>query len=117
MKNLEETLNRNNIKYQNNETIDYLIQIDKRTQENQNELKILNDKIDNLNKKIEQLLSESKKISKETERMDSHVTFVEGVYDKVKSPFHFVMDKITYMKLGNSGNSVSNSDYFLKLKR
>jgi acyl transferase domain-containing protein len=31
---------------------------------------------------------------RETRRMDEHVTFVESVYDRVKSPFHFVMDTI-----------------------
>jgi acyl transferase domain-containing protein len=31
---------------------------------------------------------------RETRRMDEHVTFVESVYDRVKSPFHFVMDAI-----------------------
>ena len=31
---------------------------------------------------------------RETRRMDEHITFVETVYERVKSPLHYVMDAI-----------------------
>lgn len=31
-------------------------------------------------------------------KMDNHIDFVENVYDKVKTPFHYVMDNLTKIK-------------------
>jgi len=62
----------------------------------------LSKKIDNIDEKIDKLINNSEKISRETQRMDSHVTFVEDIYNKVKSPFHFLMNKISYLPLQNN---------------
>lgn len=31
-------------------------------------------------------------------KMDNHIDFVENVYDKVKTPFHYVMDNLTKIR-------------------
>lgn len=56
-------------------------------------------KIESLERKIGLLLERMDCIKKDTKRMDSHITFVEGVYDSVKSPFHFVMNKISRISI------------------
>lgn len=62
------------------------------------EIKELQNKLETIEKNISEKLD---KISKETEKMDQHVDFVQGIYDKIKSPFHFTMNKISVL----SGNS------------
>jgi chromosome segregation ATPase len=32
---------------------------------------------------------------KHHEKLSNHIDFVEGVYDSIKTPFHYVADKIT----------------------
>ena len=49
-------------------------------------LDLLEDKIELMNKKLDKLEEISNK-------MDKHREFVEGVYEKIKSPFHYVMSK------------------------
>jgi len=63
---------------------------------------MLNDEDADINKKLKNLLLvlteinlKVDKISKETERMNNHITFIEEIYIKVKSPFHYVMNKIS----------------------
>lgn len=62
------------------------------------------DEIKEIKLNINIILEKLDNISKETKRMDDHVSFVEGIYDNVKSPFHFAMNKI---------NSISNTSYSL----
>ena len=44
----------------------------------------------NLERKIDE-------IHKNTKRMEHHINFVETTYDKVKSPFHYLMDKVNLL--------------------
>ena len=37
-------------------------------------------------------------------KMSDHIDFVENVYDKVKSPMYFILDKITQIKNITNGN-------------
>lgn len=60
----------------------------------ESQLEILIKKIENLENKIENLERKLDNIHKETQRMDSHVTFVENIYQNVKSPFHYLMNKV-----------------------
>ena len=65
---------------------------------------ILN-KIEIIESKIDNLLEQNVEISKNTQRMDSHITFVENTYNNIKSPFHFLMNKV------NTLSSISNLTY------
>lgn len=44
----------------------------------------------NLERKVDQ-------IHKNTKRMEDHIDFVEKTYDKVKTPFHYLMDKVSLL--------------------
>ena len=44
----------------------------------------------NLERKIDE-------IHKNTKRMEDHNNFVETTYDKVKTPFHYLMDKVSLL--------------------
>jgi hypothetical protein len=44
----------------------------------------------NLERKIDE-------IHKNTKRMEDHINFVETTYDKVKTPFHYLMDKVSVL--------------------
>lgn len=48
--------------------------------------KILIKELDKLNKLEE--------IHKNTQRMEDHINFIESTYERVKTPFHYLMDKI-----------------------
>ena len=44
----------------------------------------------NLERKVDE-------IHKNTKRMEDHINFVETTYDKVKTPFHYLMDKVNLL--------------------
>ena len=58
----------------------------------------LDRKLDSLDRKLDLLIKHIEGVQNDTKRMDSHITFVEGVYDSVKSPFHFIMNKISMVR-------------------
>jgi hypothetical protein len=53
-------------------------------------LKVLEDSHLNLERKVDE-------IHKNTKRMEDHINFVENTYDKVKTPFHYLMDKVSLL--------------------
>jgi len=53
----------------------------------ENQFKIMDKKMD----KILEILE------KDCKKMSDHIDFVENVYDNVKMPFYYVMDKVNYM--------------------
>jgi hypothetical protein len=65
-------------------------------------------KIDNIEIKMDKIINQNDKISSETCRMDSHVSFVEDIYDKVKNPFHFTMNTISKITRLNTFNYLTD---------
>ena len=53
----------------------------------ENQFKIIDKKMD----KILEILE------KDCKKMSEHIDFVENVYDNVKMPFYYVMDKVNYL--------------------
>ena len=54
-------------------------------------------------------------IHKNTKRMEDHINFVENTYDKIKTPFHFFMDKVnilSFLSFRKSGETykIENSN-------
>lgn len=74
----------------------------------EDKLNELLNKIDNIEIKIDKIINQNDKISSETCRMDSHVSFVEDIYDKVKSPFHFTMNTISKITRLNTFNYLTD---------
>lgn len=62
----------------------------------------LKHEITKINEKLDIILNRLDNISQETKRMDTHVTFVENIYDNVKAPFHYAMNKINYLSKSNN---------------
>jgi hypothetical protein len=60
----------------------------------ENQFKIVETKID----KILELLE------KDCKKMSDHIDFVENVYDNVKMPFYYVMDKVNYLVYSQNKN-------------
>ena len=48
-----------------------------------------------IQKDLDFIKSELKEIKSGTNKMESHITFVDSVYNQVKSPFHYVMDLVS----------------------
>lgn len=61
-------------------------------------LRELVEKIERLEKelvaRVDRLESRLDAISSSATRMDDHISFVESVYERVKSPFHFLMNSV-----------------------
>lgn len=70
-----------------------------------NKIEHILNKIEIIESKIDNLLEQNVEISKNTQRMDSHITFVENIYSNIKSPFHFLMNKV------NTLSNISNLTY------
>jgi hypothetical protein len=60
----------------------------------ENQFKIIETKMD----KILELLE------KDCKKMSDHIDFVENVYDNVKMPFYYVMDKVNYLVYSQNNN-------------
>lgn len=54
-------------------------------------------KFDLILKKLEDIEDRLKKLEISCDKMNNHVDFVESVYSKIKSPFHYLMDRASYL--------------------
>lgn len=71
------------------EKIDYLIDRNNR----------LASRIDDLFAELVEIRRTLLVVQNQTTKMDEHVDFVEGVYDSIKAPFHYVIDKFRPLTL------------------
>ena len=70
-----------------------------------NDLRLLKVKIDILEKKVDRILE---LLESDCKKMRNHIDFVEHVYDNVKTPFNYVMDRVNGMI--NITNLVANPE-------
>jgi len=63
----------------------------------------------NLERKVDE-------IHKNTKRMEDHINFVENTYDKVKTPFHYLMDKVNLLSFSPFRKSEITQNEKEKLK-
>tara|TARA_B100000900_G_C20371775_1_gene630718 strand:- start:151 stop:393 length:243 start_codon:yes stop_codon:yes gene_type:complete len=74
-------------------------------------------KLDNIDSKIKELEVKLDKIidllennvKPNCEKMNSHIDFIDGVYDTVKNPLHYICDKIVFLK-GNNIKTIVNKE-------
>ena len=74
-----------------------------------NKISKLEDRFDNIEKKLNKLLEKFQildELEPQCKKMTEHIDFVEGVYDKVKQPMHFIFDKISQLKNITSGKNI-----------
>jgi len=61
----------------------------------------LETKMDSLETKMDSLETKMDKIleilEKDCKKMTDHIDFIENVYDNVKSPFYYLMDKVNLL--------------------
>lgn len=58
----------------------------------------INDNIDDLHIKMDKILQLLENdISLKCDKMNDHINFVESVYDTVKNPLGFLLEKVNYM--------------------
>ena len=78
---------------------------------NDDAILILIEKISSFEKRLSDIESKLDSIKKNTERMETHIDFVENTYDTIKTPFHFLMEKINVLSL-SSLSPFKNHSYF-----
>jgi septal ring factor EnvC (AmiA/AmiB activator) len=62
-------------------------------------------KLDNIVDKLDNIVDKLNDISKNTNKMDSHIDFVDGVYSKVQRPFHTLMNIVSCKLLFGRNNT------------
>lgn len=65
-----------------------------------NEIKTLKIEIRNLSDKIDFLTKKTDEIKNSSVKMTNHIDFVENIYDRIKKPFYFLINKIDTKQLG-----------------
>ena len=61
----------------------------------------LMDKIIKLEEINALLLLKLEEIQKTSNRMEEHINFIENIYNKIKTPFHYLMDKINLLSFSS----------------
>lgn len=59
-----------------------------------NKILQIENKIDKLETKLDKILE---LLEKDCKKMTDHIDFIENVYDNVKSPFYYLMDKVNLL--------------------
>lgn len=69
-------------------------------------LKLMLDKLESIERKLETIELEIKVIKNNTQviqsstsNMDTHISFVENIYDSVKTPFYYVVNSFSTNKI------------------
>lgn len=60
-----------------------------------------------MEKKMDKILE---LLEKDCKKMSDHIDFVENVYDNVKMPFYYVMDKVNYLVSSDNKNILDCQD-------
>ena len=55
-------------------------------------LNILENKVNNLDVKLDKILSLLEKNTEDCKKMSSHIDFIDGVYKNVKAPMNYICD-------------------------
>jgi hypothetical protein len=60
-----------------------------------------------MEKKMDKILE---LLEKDCKKMSDHIDFVENVYDNVKMPFYYVMDKVNYLVSSDTKKILDGQD-------
>ena len=74
---------------------------------NEDDTDFLKNKILELEKKIDKILE---LLEKDCKKMSDHIDFIENVYDNVKMPFYYVMNKVNYLASSENKNILDKQD-------
>ena len=59
-----------------------------------NKINLILEKLTSIEERLKNLESKFEDVKEDTEKMSGHINFVEGIYSKVKKPFHFIMSNV-----------------------
>jgi hypothetical protein len=68
----------------------------------------IEERLTNLEKSVDLILNKLNEIKQDTNRMDSHISFVEGIYERIKSPFHHIMRLTSFSLIKNKNMLLKN---------
>ncbi len=57
---------------------------------------IILDKLISIEKRLTDIENEIKEIKTSANNMDNHISFVENIYNSIKLPFHYIINRINY---------------------
>jgi len=58
----------------------------------------LRERIDVIECKIDKILEKLENVSVGTEKMSSHIDFIDGVYNRVRAPLYWICDRVNTIK-------------------
>ena len=74
-------------------------------------LDILIEKLDRIEEQLDKIENDIKVLKKGNEQLDDHITFIENVYDTIKSPFYYILNKVSYIdKIPNKQKKIENQN-------
>jgi hypothetical protein len=59
-----------------------------------NILNEISEKLTYINERLEYIENDMKEIKKSSSNMDEHISFIENVYETVKTPFYYIINKV-----------------------
>mgnify|MGYP006106252677 FL=1 len=65
-------------------------------------LNILENKVNDLDVKLDKILSLLEKNSEDCKKMSSHIDFIDGVYENVKAPMNYICDTMNSKFITNN---------------
>ena len=58
----------------------------------------LRERINAIESKIDKILEKLENVSVGTEKMSSHIDFIDGVYNRVRTPLYWICDRVNSIK-------------------
>ena len=75
-------------------------------------IKILEEKIDGIEKKLDELLNLIKEeVEPNTNKMSNHIDFIETNYDNIKNPLGYFVHKLSYFKGNEQNHSLEDNKF------
>ena len=70
-------------------------------EELENKIDELRKEVKDISKKLDIVMEKLQVSADECARMGNHITFVEGIYDSVKSPLNYICEKVNHYRETN----------------
>lgn len=68
----------------------------------------LDQRLEKLEQRLEKLEQSSVNIIQSSAKMSNHIDFVESIYERIKAPFHYVLDKVSEARFTNDSLSIND---------
>jgi predicted nuclease with TOPRIM domain len=66
--------------------------------ENQEQNTLLSDRVEALEEKLNLILDKLNSVEKGTNKMESHIDFINEIYSKVQTPLFWICDRVNFMR-------------------